>query len=372
MVSKTALKGGRSIAALRGAVAGLALACAGGTAMAGGVERTPQSLAILFEEGRIAEFTLGYVSPDVSGTAFGRSSGDMTPGYFMPGFAVKFALSPQIDAAIIYDQPFGADTDYGLGTGYVLGGTIAQLRSDALTGVLRYRFDGGFSVLGGLRVMRTSGNATVQTPALRYEMETDKATDVGWLVGVAWERPDIAARVSLTYNSRIRHDFAAIERLPFGTFQTEFRTDFPESVNLEFQTGIAPDTLLFGAIRWVRWSQFEIAPRIYAQPPIGDRLAFYDSNTVTYSLGLGRRFTESWSGALTALHEPRTGDPMGNLGPYDGRNSLGAALSWTDGTVTVTGGLQYIEIGRTTTRNVNADFRSNSGWAGGVRVAYRF
>jgi long-subunit fatty acid transport protein len=372
MAGKDGKRAAGTTALIRALVAGLALCGTSGGAMAGGVERTAQSLAILFEEGRKAEFTLGYASPDVSGVAFGGFSGDATPSYFLPGFAVKVPLTPDLDAALIYDQPFGADIDYPLGTGYVLQGTTARLRSDALTGVLRYRFQGGFSAFGGLRLLRTRGDATIQTPLLRYNMETDKQTDLGWLVGVAWERPDIAARVSLTYNSRISHDFGAIETVPFGVFQTEFRTTMPESVNLEFQTGVAPDTLLFGAVRWVRWKQFEIAPEVYRTVTRGDRLAYYDSNTVTYSLGIGRRFSETWSGAITAVHEPRTGDPMGNLGPYDGRNSLGAALSWTDGTVTVTGGLQYIDIGRATTRIVNGDFRGNSGWAGGVRVAFGF
>jgi len=39
---------------------------------------------------------------------------------------------------------------------------------------------------------------------------------------------------------------------------TEIKT--PQSVNLEFQTGIAKVTLLFGSVRWVDWTAFNIFP----------------------------------------------------------------------------------------------------------------
>ena len=34
----------------------------------------------------------------------------------------------------------------------------------------------------------------------------------------------------------------------------------PQSVNLDFQTGIAPDTLVYGLVRWVNWDGWKIAP----------------------------------------------------------------------------------------------------------------
>lgn len=355
-------------------VAAAALLATATAASAGGIERTPQSVAILFEPGTRAELSFAHVRPRVTGRALGVSSGNAIRSHSQLSFAVKFPVAERLDAAVILDQPIGASTRYPGGTGYVLAGTFATINSTAVTVLLNYRLDSGFSVHGGLRALRTDGSARVVTPMLDYRLRVEADTAFGYVLGVAWERPDIAARVSLTYNSRIRHNFDSVERadiLGDVPISGRFRTEIPESVNLEFQTGIAPDTLLFGAVRWVRWSRFDIDPDVY-QDIFGEPIAFYDSNTTTYSLGVGRRFNETWSGAVTVLHEPRTRDTMGNLGPVDGRSSLGGALTWTDSGISITGGLQYIRIGDTDTRNIGARFRDNSGWAGGLRIGFEF
>ena len=103
-------------------------------AVAGGVERGPNSVAILFEEGNYAEVTLGYGSPDVSGTAFGGASGNMLGSYLTYSLGIKQSLSDKLDFAIIMNEPIGADVDYATGTGYALEGTTANLQAAAITG----------------------------------------------------------------------------------------------------------------------------------------------------------------------------------------------------------------------------------------------
>ncbi|MGY6409940.1 MAG: hypothetical protein ACXIUV_02765 [Alkalilacustris sp.] len=344
------------------------------TALAGGIERTPQSMDILFAPERQVQIDLGLVRPRLSGSFMGTGSGDILRNFTQPGIAVKFPLAERLDAAVILDRPFGAGTRYPGGTGYFLQGSRASISSEALTGVLRYRFDGGFGVHGGVRLQQLRGSARVSSPLADYRLEAPSTRDVGYLVGVSWERPDIAARVALTYNSAVRHRFAATEEVigAAPAMSTRFTSTTPESVNLEFQTGVAPDTLLFGSVRWARWSRFEIAPPLFASlPPGGGVLTSYDSNVVTYRLGLGRRFSETWSGAVTALHEPRSGDRFSNLGPRDGRNGVGVAATWTSGPVSVTGGLQYQRFGRATTVS-DARFSGGSAVIGGLRMAVTF
>ena len=120
---------------------------------------------------------------------------------------------------------------------------------------------------------------------------------MSYLVWVAYEKPEIALRVALTYNSKISHDFDTVERsaLTGGVDLAGTTTvESPQSVNLEFQSGVAKDTLVFGSIRWVDWSNYVIDPTYYTPP---SPLVSYDSDTVTYTLGVGRRFNEHWEGA---------------------------------------------------------------------------
>lgn len=355
-----------------------ALATAATAATAGGIERSSQSVAILFEKGRYAEFNFGGFSPDVSGSVGGglRNSGDMAGNYGTYSFGYKQALSDKLDAAIVLETALGANVNYPTGTGYPLAGSNARVSNASLTAMLRYKLPENFSLIGGLRVMSTKGNVNLPVAA-SYRMEAGTQTDLGYLVGVAWEKPEIAARVALTYNSKIKHNFDAREAslLTGGAFiNTAFETTIPESVNLEFQTGVAANTLLFGSVRWVHWTQFDISPTHYATIPGQTSLVDYTENTTTYSLGLGRKFNDKWSGAAILGYEKHTGTPTGNLGPTDGFRSIALAATYqaTDN-VKITGGLRYVDIGDATTNPpVSGSFTDNSGWGAGIRVGISF
>jgi long-chain fatty acid transport protein len=334
-------------------------------AFAGGVERSTQSVAILFEQGRYAELSFGYFDPDVSGTVGGGalSSGDMAPGYTSWSLGYKMDLGDKMDLALILDQPIGADVSYPTGTGYPLAGSTADLSSNALTGLVRYKFENNVSVYGGLRYQTVKGVVALSGG---YTLSTNNDAELGYVVGVAWEKPEIAARVALTYNSAITH---SLESLEGGVAPGTFDTEVPQSVNIEFQTGIAKDTLLFGSIRWVDWSEFVIDPPNY---PLPIPLVSYPEDRITYNLGIGRRFNETWSGAVTLGYERSDGQITGNLGPTDGFASIGLAATYTSGNVKVTGGVRYVDVGDATTNVVGGSFSGNSGVGLGIRVGYTF
>ncbi len=334
-------------------------------ASAGGVERSGQSVAILFEQGRYAELSFGRFDPSVSGTVGGGavSSGDMTPGYNSWSLGYKMDVGESMDFAIILDQPIGANIAYPSGTGYPLGGSTAELTSSAITALLRYKFENNVSVFGGLRYETVKGVVSLSTG---YTLTTNNDSELGYVVGLAWEKPEIAARVALTYNSAINHSLESVEG---GAPTAGFDTEVPQSVNLEFQTGIAKDTLLFGSIRWVDWSAFQIDPPAY---PLPIPLVSYPNDRITYNLGIGRRFNENWSGAITLGYEKADGEITGNLGPTDGFASVGLAATYTLDNIKITGGVRYVEVGDATTNVVGGNFKDNSGVGVGVRIGYTF
>jgi long-chain fatty acid transport protein len=347
----------------------LAVAAAATSAHAGGVERSTQSVAILFEQGRYAELSFGTFSPDVSGT-LGVSSGDMASTYNTYSLGYKMDLGERMDFALIIDQPIGANVAYPAGTGYPLQGSTAKLTSSAITALLRYQFENNVSVYGGLRYQTVKGVVSLPTVGA-YTLNTNYDSEVGYVVGIAWEKPEIAARVALTYNSAITHSLESTETgFGPGTTNAGFETEVPQSVNLEFQSGIAKDTLLFGSIRWQEWSAFVIDPPRYALPT---PLVAYASNRVTYNLGIGRRFNDNWSGAVTLGYEPSDGALTGNLGPTDGFKSIGLAATYTMDNVKITGGVRYVDIGDAVANvGPGAQFTGNSGVGIGIRVGYTF
>ncbi|MBY6080987.1 OmpP1/FadL family transporter [Ruegeria arenilitoris] len=364
--------------------------CAGATAAhAGGIDRSGQGINIIFEEGSVVQFRLGYTNPSVSGTMLGVDSGNVANDFFSPHLAYKHAFTDQLDFALIYDEPFGADIAYGsnypLSQNPIPGGRTDVLRAkadtEAITALLRYKFDGGFSAIGGLRIQRLSADVAVPAAA-GYEVNADKDTALGYVVGVAWEKPEIAARVALTYNSKISHDLSQTESvnpipippIPPGTvatFDTSSEVVSPQSVNLDFQTGVAPKTLLFGSIRWVDWPQTVYDPPNY--PPTS-ALVDYDDPTWTYSLGLGYQFSEQFSGAVTLGYESATNEPVSNLGPTDGFWSIGLGGTYSMERAKISGGVRYTDLGDATADGAGpaarANFSGNSAWSVGIQVTY--
>ncbi|MEM9576806.1 MAG: outer membrane protein transport protein [Pseudomonadota bacterium] len=356
-----------------------------GAAHAGALDRTGQSVDVLFEEGRYIEFSLGSVSPDISGNSVsvlpnGSGSGDISPSSVNFGAAYKADINDQWSYAFILEEPFKAEVDYPDGTGYFAEGSNAEFNSIALTGLLQYNMQNGFSVFGGLRLQRTDANAGIAFVGGGYEVKAEQDWGVGYVAGVAYERPDIALRVSLTYSSEIAHENDVSETFagaPFLDADSTAEFETPQSVNLAFQTGIAADTLLFGGIRWVDWSDFDLSPNVYSSSTVtGSPLLSYEEDVTTYTLGLGRRLSDQWSVAASVGYEENTGALFTNLGPADGQTSLGLAAIYTHGNMRVTTGVRYIWIGDTETRvgslEPGAEFKDNDAVAFGVKVGYNF
>ena len=356
-----------------------ALSLTAGAAVAGGIERSPQSVGLLFEPGKVVQLGFGSLSPSLTGTVAGGTigSGDMAPGYTSLSLGAKMAINDRIDIAVIYDQSLGADVDYtGADALYPLRGTEAELDGSDVTALLRYRVAERVSIYGGLRVQKIDASLSglpLGSPLNPYSLDVGRSQEYGYVIGAAYEVPEIALRVALTYNSAIDHEFSSTETAPaFGTVAGTFTTTIPESVNLEFQTGIAKDTLLFGSIRWQDWAAFDITPPAYGAATGGRALIDYRSPYTTYTIGVGRRFNETWSGAVTLAHEPSTGDIQGNLAPRDGFSSIGVAATYRRDGTEITAGVRYIMLGDATTQIVNARYEDNDALAFGLRLTQRF
>ena len=353
-----------------------ALVMTAGAAAAGGIDRSGQSVGVIFETGNYLEFSLGSINPDVSGvaTAFsptpGGASGNMALNYLQLGGAIKFKLGENLDAAIIFDQPFGSDVLYPAAP-YFLTGSNAELNTNAITGVLKYRLPSNISVYGGLRYQTMDANAVV-TLIPGYSVQGASDGGVGYVVGAAYEKPEIALRVALTYNSEVKHSLATTE---FGAASPDTPITTPQSVNLEFQTGVAANTLVFGSVRWVDWTAFNISPAVYTAAT-GKPLVSYSSDTVSYSLGVGRKLSDTWSVALSFGYEAPVGGFASNLGPTDGKRSVTLGASYTTGNTKITGGVTYVDIGDAQTTLVAglpaANFRGNQALGVGVKVGFSF
>jgi long-subunit fatty acid transport protein len=369
---------------------------------------------VIFEEGTYAELSFGFTSPTVEGE-FGRglpapfpvASGDAADSFTTPVLAFKNDLNERISYALILEEPFGADVSYAEADAlYPLAGSAATFDSVGLTLLGRYEFGNGFSVHGGPRFVRTSADLVLRSrnPATGggfvYDGTFEGDSDVGFVAGAAYERPDIALRVALTYSSETTFDNESTFDLtyfgpagPLASFPGEGRIEefsLPQSVNLDFQTGIAPGTLLFGSVRWADWSETEINVRpAEGVPPVfpdvsGDinPVVSYPDDYFTYTIGVGRQITDRLSGAVSVIYEPGIvedfdpADPESggsNLSPADGQLALLLASSYQlTESLEVGGGIRFARLGDVSTRRIGAEFEDSTAVSLGLRVGYRF
>jgi long-chain fatty acid transport protein len=323
--------------------AGIVLAMTSTTALAGGIDRSGQGIGFIFETGNYAELTFSSVSPDVRRTP--DVFGDIANDYVQFGLAYKTDLNDKLSLGASIDQPYGADVNYTL---LSLG---AKLNSSALNVVGRYKMNGGFSAHAGLRAVTVGGTFNPAGAGPTVSIAND--TDLGYLVGVAYEKPEIALRVALTYNSKTNHTDPG----------TASSFNAPESINLDFQSGIAKNTLIFGSVRHVNWSDTNIVVG-------GGTVVNYANDSTSYSLGVGRKFNDNWSGAVTIGYEGGDGLIASALSPTDGSRSIGLGATYTHNNMKITGGIRYVELGDATAPT--GVFLDNTAVAIGLKIGFTF
>lgn len=361
---------------LRSGALGLAAFALSSTALAGGLERHGYDVDLLFEKSPyVFDGTVLYVMPsrklknavdhsvpaetNLNNIGSYSTSADGSENYVDPYVGAKAAISESIDCMIDYSQPWGASSNPGRFWTGARDVSEIEVFSRNYGSACSYKFDAGpgqFRMIGGGFYQEIGGHKEAvafapESLALLGQLlgedfsgfsglgrlEHMKDTSGGWRVGIGYEIPEYAMRASLLYNSRVNYDSIdgtldltgvparlatnAIQQRVFGekTPVTGSAT-LPESLELKLQSGIAPDWLAFGSMKWTNWSRLQTVEFVckgsaaFCGDAAGEQLTsldlFYrDGWTVTG--GVGHKFNEQWSG--------------------------GASLTWDRGTSTVTG-----------------------------------
>ncbi|WP_317054621.1 OmpP1/FadL family transporter [Roseovarius rhodophyticola] len=352
------------------AAAATTLGLAASGAMAGQIEREGDTSDILFEDGKnYLEATVSNVTPSISGTVGGGAigSGNIQERFTQFSLGFKHELNDKWTLAFVGNSPVGADVRYTPGTPHPFSGGSAEVESNALTGYLKYQATDRVSVYGGVRVQALSGSVALPPLFAGYTLSVDDDYQVGYVLGAAYEIPDIALRVAATYESAIDHSFR-------DNVGTPFEVTIPQAFTVDFQTGVAANTLVFGSARWREWTEFEIAPVDFGTTVglPGAAIAFGTSDIWTFELGVGRKFNENWSGAFSIGYEEDQGDVVGNLQGFDGFISYGVAVKYETEAYEFTTGIRYVDFGDTFTTTIGGDFQDNDAIAVGMQLGIKF
>ncbi|WP_168395778.1 OmpP1/FadL family transporter [Acinetobacter indicus] len=408
-------------------------------AFAAALDRSGQSIAGFLQPGNYFEAGLSVLDPKVTGKVSdswvpagaaaplapayqGTGLSDMADDYYFPSATLKLQLTEKFSFGLIYDQPFGAAATYSTGDfshpaagGVFHNGTEStqvEVDTQNLTMLFGFQPTENFNIYGGPVYQTAKGN--VQLRGLAYgsdlalgaynaDMKEDSA--VGWLAGLAYQIPEIALKASLTYRSEIDHDLSTNEygqsnilamaaQNPVYDVVSSTKITTPQSVNLDFQTGVMANTVAFANVRWVNWKEFTIRPEQFgavsetlgsagAAPnnPNGFDIVGYTDDQISATVGVGRKFNEQWAGNVSVGWDSGAGNPVSTLGPTEGYWNVGLGLQFSPAAnYFIAGGVKYFMLGDAKAQVASdfgsdsyvAEFEDNDAWGYGLKMGYRF
>lgn len=407
-------------------------------AFAAALDRSGQSISAFLQPGNYFEAGISVLDPNVSGkmNSTARASNptlaalantsldDMAGDYYFPHAAIKLQPTKNFSFGLIYDQPFGADAKYSTsdatllapgapGAFQLMGETTeAEVKTQNLSMILGYQPIENINIYGGAVYQTVEGDVKLRgiaygaTQALgMYNANIKEDSAVGWLAGFAYQIPEIALKASITYRSEIDHELATNERgqsnvlvlvgqSPIYDVDTSTKLSTPQSVNLDFQTGVMANTVAFANLRWVNWKEFSIdlkqfgtvADTLGAQGqtpdnPNGFDIVAYTDDQWSANVGVGRKFNDLWAGNVSVGWDSGAGNPVSTLGPTEGYWNVGLGLQYSPTPATfIAGGVKYFWLGDAKAQAASnfgsdtyvAEFNDNDAWAYGLKIGYRF
>lgn len=363
---------------------------------AAGLDRSGQSISAFLQPGNYAEAGISVLDPTVKSSQLNVT--DMAEDYYFPSAAIKVQATDKISLGLLYDQPYGADSNY-----QVVGplsifsqgneSTSVEVKTHNVTALIGYQPTENWNFYAGpvwqtveaeikLRGLAYGGNTKLGT----YNVKLEKEEALGWLAGFAYSIPEIALKAAVTYRSEIKHNAVSNESTllpaPLSALNSSVDATTPQSVNFDFQTGIAANTLAFANLRWVHWSQFAVKPTLLGNissiptPHVRQNLIDYSDDQWSANVGVGRKFNNKWSGSASVGYDSGAGNPVTTLGPTEGywNVGLGAQYSPTENYF-IQGGVKYFWLGDATAQtggNPVGDFEDNHALGYGMKIGYRF
>lgn len=401
-------------------------------AFAAAMDRSGQSIAAFLQPGNYAEAGISVLDPSVSGTAFtGENTGDMASDYYFPSAALKLQVTDNFSFGLLYDQPFGAEAEYKNQSAAFnptgSDGTQAEVTTENLTFLFGFQPNENWNIYAGPVYQSAKGEVHLRGSAYSslqgYDANMKKDGELGWIAGLAFQIPDIALKASLTYRSEIEHELNTTENAstvvpgfpgiaPVGVPPQAFtyapgktNVTTPQSVNLDFQSGIMADTVAFLNVRWVNWDGFAIRPTQFGQaldqlaaagntipdvpvPAVaatkalltsleGGNLVEYNKDQWSATAGVGRKFNEQWAGNVSVGWDSGAGNPVTTLGPTEGYWNVGLGLQFSPApNYFIAGGVKYFWLGDATALTVAnpnvGEFEDNHALGYGLKMGYRF
>ena len=340
---------------------------------AGGYESNALSTSFMYEQAgemnAYAEVAYGSRSYDIKGTVY-APTGSAVKDQTSTTISVKYDVTDNISVGFTNYNQGSIQLDYSeAGSALAAALPVVDLTIDARVLLAKYNLSENIGFMAGVKqtVVKDATANIFQSLPLGASSITG-GNEIGYVYGAVYTRDDIAMRVELTAETSTDFELATTNAgIPNGT--TLGST--PDYMNLYFQSGIAEDTLLYGSMRTANWSENQL----FVYPHNNAATSSFTDST-TYSLGLGRKFTDNFSGSVSLSGEPKgasaSDTPLTITNGYQGI-TLGG--KYTIDNMSITAGYNYTQVGDvslTPTGLATGEFTDNTITGFGVRVGFKF
>ena len=351
-------------------------------ALSGGWEAGRLDSSMMYQDGMYAEVGSSSIDYDINGTTQASKTHKMAKDQTRTnlGFKAQYGdfdigLATYMSGAIQLDGQSAHST--GCPTPAALCSVVptADVTVDSLALLARYRINENMSVLGGLNRYEVS-NAKVQSLTGYYVVSGDEMAPIA---GAAYENKEIALRVELllqTETDVTLNASSSLSPLVTTTAVTGAKMVIPQTLTLNFQSGIAEDTLLFGSVHKADWKTAQI--NIPANAGNGPTPAISSdfANRTAYSVGIGRKLSDSIS--VLGSYSTEGGGGATSTDPFtltDGSQTLALGARYSYENMTISGGYSYTKVGDVTmthSSGLSSTYTDNKVTGIGLKLGFSF
>ena len=383
-------------------IAGMMLAS---PAISGGWEAGRLDSSFIYQEGSYAEVGTSSIDYDVKGKTQANKTHKMAKDQTRTSLAFKMeygdfdiGLTRYMSGAIQLDgqntaakvDPPGCNPLVAAAAanvaqaGYCSIVPSADVTAHSIALLGKYSINDNISVLGGINRYDVE-TSTVTTVAGHYVVSGDEMAPV---VGAAYENKEIALRVELMVQAETDMTLSAASAIASAvptTALTGARLVIPQTMTLNFQSGIAKDTLLFGSVHKADWKTAQIAipantagvnPVTGALDQAVTNVGSDFANRTAYSIGIGRKLSDSIS--VLGSYATEGGGGATSTDPFtltDGSQTIALGARYTYENMTVSGGYSYTKVGdvkMTHATGLSSDYKDNKVTGIGLKIGFSF
>ena len=359
------------------------VALSAGLAQAGGFELQTLDTSIMYADGNAGSISIANIDASVSGTR--TDTVDTVKDQQVTNIGLKMDFG-QFDVGL-YTYRSGA---IQLSGGNNPAGNYApsgDVDINSTTLMAAYNVNDNMSFLGGVTNNQlTTGNVTT----IKGSYNVTGSSSTGYVLGGAYAIPDIAFRAEVLYQPKstinTTTDYDATGSLyntaaPAINGNQDTEVSRPEMLTINLQSGIATDTLMFASYHSAKWKDARVFidgtqipnanPALAVDPRINETFG----NSEKFTIGVGRKFSESLSGTLSYSKEEGGGDTATSLFTFsNGRETLSAGLRYTIDNMDISFGVSHSQLGDVSVNGGLGDivYEENSVTAMGLKIAFAF